>query len=648
MMLYIALFWAFTTVNSELISLVNNDVTLIIQDSDDGLTLTLLKDGIEKLSGNIGLSTNLENPTFCENTDNCINFGETILTIDETIENSFMLTWSTFDTEETFTDCFNLNAETTNWFGGPEQWNQYWPIEKLTLTNFANVPKENGFAAIVEPYWLNSNGAYIFVDRRTPLFIDQNSKRDDAVCFSAKVEAPFAPTRTRNLLRYSISARDNARDGHLHAVENFLGKPTGHPDRRIIKKPIWSTWARYKRPINDSILLQYANEIVYYEFPTGQFEIDDYWETCYGSLTFREPEFTNILDTVAQIKGLGFTVSLWVHPFVNIDCYQTDVGLANNYFIKNFEGSVLTSWWNSNTSEAQHVDFTNPEARQWFVDGLKILRWIYNIDAFKFDAGETSWAPQIPDLTGDVELSPSLLTETYVRMCAEFGELIEVRTGWGTQDLPVLVRMIDKDSRWGTNNGFRTLITTLLQMNINGYTMVLPDMVGGNGYIFKPSPELYIRWLQANTFMPTIQFSYVPWEFETDQYPIIQISKKFVEIHSIFADEIIRVMEKSVTDGYPVNPPIWWVDPLSSDALKEDTAYLLGEDILVAPVVVENAVTRDVYLPTGSWIDANTDEIYEGGQTLIDYPAPIEVLPYFIRSGSNAEKIYKTKVLKRA
>lgn len=82
-----------------------------------------------------------------------------------------------------------------------------------------------------------------------------------------------------------------------------------------------------------------------------------------------------------------------------------------------------------------------------------------------------SWAPQVPVLSGDVEEAPNLLTADYVRACATFGDLIEVRSGFRTQDLPVFVRMIDKDSTWGVNNGLYTLVTTLLQMNLNGYTM---------------------------------------------------------------------------------------------------------------------------------------------------------------------------------
>ena len=93
---------------------------------------------------------------------------------------------------------------------------------------------------------------------------------------------------------------------------------------------------------------------------------------------------------------------------------------------------------------------------------------------------------------------------------------------------PIFVRMLDKDSHWGYDNGIKTLVTTLLQMTISGnnlsnslrccliklklhlgYPFVLPDMIGGNGYgddpldeSTIPSREMYIRWLQANVFMP--------------------------------------------------------------------------------------------------------------------------------------------------
>jgi len=76
--------------------------------------------------------------------------------------------------------------------------------------------------------------------------------------------------------------------------------------------------------------------------------------------------------------------------------------------------------------------------------------------------------------------------------------------------------MSDKSSTWSIENGLKAVVTTLLAMNMVGYSFVMPDMVGGNGYVDLPNKELFIRWLQANTFMPTMQFSYVPWDFDRE------------------------------------------------------------------------------------------------------------------------------------
>jgi len=168
-------------------------------------------------------------------------------------------------------------------------------------------------------------------------------------------------------------------------------------------------------------------------------------------------------------------------------------------------------------SDAATIDFTNSNAVTWWTNRLSRLQRDLDINSFKFDAGEVSWLPQVPKLNDQSELQPGIFTEEYVRkLASNFPHNIEVRVGWRTQDLPIFVRMIDKDTRWTWNNGLPTLITTLLQMNLNGYVYVLPDMIGGNGYGTVPSKVLFIRWLQATVFMPSMQYSFVPWDFDEE------------------------------------------------------------------------------------------------------------------------------------
>ncbi|KAL1505265.1 hypothetical protein ABEB36_004866 [Hypothenemus hampei] len=524
----------------------------------------------------------------------------------------------------------DLVRNSTHWYGGPQRAYQVWPLEKMVIedTNPYVIRKNDNFG-VAERYWLNSKGVYIYLDERNPLWVDQNNKQPNQVCFKSEAKSPYI-NRWRVQLTYVLVAKDNLPTAHLDAVNNYLGKPSKHPGETMIGQPIWTTWAKYKRPINDESVLEFAKMIRDHGYKSGQLEIDDMWESCYGSQEFDKTKFANITNTVKALHDDDWRVSLWVHPFVNDDCENnSDIGKSLGYFVQNPANESNAEWWNGNYSH--QIDFTKSTATKWWTDRLKAIQETYDIDSFKFDAGEVDYVNQ-PGVFQDVEHAPNILTENYIAACVEFGDLIEVRSSFRAQRYGEFIRMLDKDSTWDLNNGLASLITTLLQLNMNGYVMVLPDMIGGNGYAVQPTAELLVRWTQANTFMPSMQFSILPWDFNsTVSYDIESIVKKYVNLHEQYVPVIVNAMDKSIEDGTPVNPPIWWVDPTDEIALAVDDEYLLGEDILVAPVVVEGAISRDVYLPQGQWKDGNNGTVYKGPITLKSYSAPIEVLPYFIK-----------------
>lgn len=92
-----------------------------------------------------------------------------------------------------------------------------------------------------------------------------------------------------------------------------------------------------------------------------------------------------------------------------------------------------------------------------------------------------------------------------------------------------------------------------------GYPLVLPDMIGGNGYNNRPpNKEMFIRWLQANVFMPSLQYSFVPWDYDEET---ILISHTFTNLHAKYTGVIMERFKLASERGDPVNPPIWWVAP---------------------------------------------------------------------------------------
>lgn len=409
-------------------------------------------------------------------------------------------------------DCLTFDMD-VYWYGGPQMKNsQYWPIEIQNFTNEAYVTKERESMAVTERYWLNSKGVFVYVQPEAPLFITQ--RPNEMLCLIAKKEKPYNTESRFFVFEYRIGIAKDPREAHLKAVERFLKKPTGLPDETMVKFPIWSTWARYKRDINEDIVRTFATEIKTKGFKNSQFEIDDDWEQCYGSLTVNMTKFPDMNGLTTWLRDeQGYRVTLWIHPFINEGCEPWySEARDNGYFVRNSSGIIRTKWWNTGVDEwASYIDFTKPAAVAWFKGRLNALKELGGFDSFKFDAGETSWAPADPILQGSKDLFPGKLTTDYIDTVKTFGTMVEVRSVQNNQEMDIFVRMIDKDTYWGFNNGLASLVTTLLQMNMNGYPFVLPDMIGGNGYDSTVKRDLFIRWLQANVFMPALQYSYVPW-----------------------------------------------------------------------------------------------------------------------------------------
>lgn len=218
-------------------------------------------------------------------------------------------------------DCIDLDMSNTHWYGGPEDRNQYWPVERMTFSNFSYLTKEANNTGLAERYWFNSNGVFIYVELETPLFIEQNSEGyENKLCFSARNALPYNTRISKMSFAYHIGVASDAKAAHMYAVQTLLGHPSDHPDERMVQHPIWSTWALYKTEINEAIIRKFADEIKTKGFENSQLEIDDDWEDCYGALTFRKSKFPDIKKLTDDLKADGFRVTLWIHPFVNRDC----------------------------------------------------------------------------------------------------------------------------------------------------------------------------------------------------------------------------------------------------------------------------------------------------------------------------------------
>lgn len=284
----------------------------------------------------------------CAQFSTCVTSGNITHTVIKVVPNQEFVTINRFlpSSKGRLTDCLSLRDD-TQWIGGPQYRYQHWPVQHMYFEEEPYIPTHPENMAIAERYWLSSRGFSLRVMNWVPLFLDQNNFRDKYLCLIAENKAPYSDNSTL-AMSYEISWHNNSRLAHQSVVNRHLGKPSGYPDVKMIQHPIWSTWARYKVNVSEKVVNDFADEIVKNKFNNSQLEIDDNWETCYGSAVFDPVKFPNVTRMTQSLKRKGFRVTLWIHPFINKNCNPAySEALKNGYFVKSKDGRVLMDWWQS-------------------------------------------------------------------------------------------------------------------------------------------------------------------------------------------------------------------------------------------------------------------------------------------------------------
>ncbi|MGZ9226659.1 MAG: hypothetical protein ACXW4M_14000 [Anaerolineales bacterium] len=117
-------------------------------------------------------------------------------------------------------------------------------------------------------------------------------------------------------------------------------------------------------------------------------------------------------------------------------------------------------------------------------------------------------------------------------------------------------------------------------------------MVGGNEYDEKADAEMMIRRTQLNALLPAMQFSLPPWEYGAES---AELCRRYANLHTKYAPRIFALAEESTRTGAPIIRPVFWLDANNETALTCDDEFLLGDDILVAPVLFPNMRQRAIF-----------------------------------------------------
>ena len=424
-----------------------------------------------------------------------------------------------------------------------------------------------------------------------------------------------------------VEAGKTLMDAHDYLYKHFYAKDTDKLSDIMFSKPEYCTWVKFFKNQNEKGILEYAQSILDAGLPAGVFIIDGSWQEEFGVWDFHPGRFKDPVGMIEKLKAMGFTVVIWIFPFINA-CGDVFLNAEKQgVLIKGHDGKPkIIRWW---SGYAPAIELLSPEGDAYFKNSLQQIADKYHAEGFKFDGGHM-YCYQDCDLYGGAK------AEDECRKFPLYGKLYpfcEVRNTFGNGGVRMNFRMADRHHNWNDSFGIKSIVPCIIVMGLMGYPFACPDMLGG-GEInnFKKSQnslstELFCRFAEASAFMPIIQLSYDFWcQFDERT---AAICKSYCKLRTEMSDFFLSIKKECENTDRPIVRSIAYQTNERPDIMDQ---FFFGSELMVAPVTDEGATGREVYLPAGKW--KYYDKEYDGGQTVF-INAPIGVLPVFERKDAN-------------
>ncbi len=329
-----------------------------------------------------------------------------------------------------------------------------------------------------------------------------------------------------------------------------------------------------------------------------------------------------------------------------------DAGVAADAFVRDARGRPVHGVARPGT--ALFPDFTDPRARKWW-GGLYAERLQQGFTGFWHDMNEpASFAPFAA--FGDTALPRSArhalegrggdhreAHNVYALLMARaaYGALTSLqpdrrpflcsRSGWAGLQRYGGTWSGDAAAGWP---GLSASLALVLGLGLCGVPYAGPDAGGSGG---RPEPELYLRRLQLGAYLPLFRTHGAydagrrePWESRPEVLEHAGAALRERERLRPYLATLARLAERT---GAPYVRPVWWYDPADRALRETADAFLLGDALLVAPVLAAGVRRRAVRLPAGRWYDTATGRDLRGPGT-VELDAPLARVPVLARAGA--------------
>ena len=384
-----------------------------------------------------------------------------------------------------------------------------------------------------------------------------------------------------------------------------------------------------------------------YRMPVGSYRIEA-WEFI--------PR-TTLRRLIARFHSSGIRVLLYFRGFVGRDEIGTDSperfdeAVRRGYVATRADGSPYV--FQSNFfDDAAMIDFTDPAARRWWTSRIREALDL-GADGFMQDFGEQVAMDMHFDdgSTGRTMHNrfPVLFHRATRRAIDAFladhprrGQpYFFTRAGYsGTPGSVAYENGTwpgDEPTDWSRSAGLAAQATDMLNRGIAGAYGFGTDIggyfdVGGS----PTSKELFLRWAEWAALTPIFRLhgsvaagTHTPWSYDSQT---VRIYRRLSRLHIAALPLVARLWRRAARTGMPIARPLWLAVPGDPVAARQDQEWMLGHDVLVAPVVVPGARARRVYFPRGCWVEPRSGRRLTGPAS-VRVAAPLGRLPYFFRCG---------------
>jgi alpha-D-xyloside xylohydrolase len=477
------------------------------------------------------------------------------------------------------------------------------------------------------PFYLTNRGYGVLVNHAGHVSFEVGSEAVEQVQFSVAGEC----------LEYFVIAGPTPAEV-LDRYTRLTGRPARVPDWSY---GLWLSTS-FTTDYDEATVKAFIDGMAERDIPLEVFHFDCFWmrEFHWTDFQWDPAVFPDPEGMLTRLHERGLRVSAWLNPYIAQRSQLFREGVEHGYLVRRADGSVWQ--WDLWQAGMALVDFTNPAATRWFQEHLRGLV-AQGVDAIKTDFGERIPIDVVWHDGSDAEAMHHRYTQLYNR--AVF-EVLEAERGAGEAVLFARSATAGGQSmpvHWGGDNSssFTSMAESLrggLSLALSGFGYWSHDIGGFEG---DPDPAVFKRWLAFGLLSSHSRLhgstSYrVPWAFDTgDEAPgqsAVEVARTFATLKASLRPYLVAAGEEAHRSGTPVMRPMQLAFPSDPAVAHLDRQYLLGPDLLVAPVF---SASGDVeyYLPAGRWTNWFTRETVEGGGWRRERH-DFDSVPLWIRAGA--------------